>query len=310
MLEKQVQDREASEKDVEAVLLELGDPNQLADKYRGSQRYLIGPETFPMYLSILKIVGMAIGIAMLVVFLIQAILTPQQMLTHFVNSLLAFMMASLQGFAWVTISFGVLELTGAQKEKIKKERAREWHPSELPALPDGQNKISRADPIAGIIFIVLFLVLFTFSIDQFGIWIFRNGSPTLIIPFLDGNVFRGFLPFIWAVSALILSKEIIRLITRKWSLPLFALEAVGQILNFVLALFMFSSKAIWNPNYMQQMAQSGLITANSEGFRVVSAVWDGATGWLIYLICVIFAIEIITIAIRAFRMRNNQVALR
>ncbi|HOV26477.1 MAG TPA: hypothetical protein PK566_09005 [Pseudobacteroides sp.] len=38
------------EKKVEKVLLELGDPEKLADNYRGSKRYFIGPKFYEKYL--------------------------------------------------------------------------------------------------------------------------------------------------------------------------------------------------------------------------------------------------------------------
>ena len=38
------------ERKVEAVLRELGNPKELANRYRGKERYLIGPKLFEQYL--------------------------------------------------------------------------------------------------------------------------------------------------------------------------------------------------------------------------------------------------------------------
>src|SRR5690242_9783889 len=78
MLEDHTQGRPATEKDVEAVLLKLGSPDELANKYRGGKGYLIGPEIYSTYIMVLKIVLGAVGIAMFVVFLIQTVMTPAQ----------------------------------------------------------------------------------------------------------------------------------------------------------------------------------------------------------------------------------------
>jgi hypothetical protein len=112
------------------------------------------------------------------------------------------------------------------------------------------------------------------------------------------------LPFIWALTALTVSYEAIRLVTRKSTLALIAYDGLIKILNFTLALFMFSDRAIWNPNFMTEMVQSGLTTAGSEGYQTVSLMWNQFTGYFIYFIGVVFAIEMITTAVRAFRMRN------
>jgi hypothetical protein len=56
MLEERISTGQASKEDVESVLLELGHPNELAVKYRGNERYLIGPMLIDTYLTTLKIV--------------------------------------------------------------------------------------------------------------------------------------------------------------------------------------------------------------------------------------------------------------
>ncbi|EHQ59259.1 hypothetical protein PDENDC454_26268 [Paenibacillus dendritiformis C454] len=56
MLKEHIPAGQASKEDVESVLLELGHPNELAAKYRGYERYLIGPMLLDTYLTTLKIV--------------------------------------------------------------------------------------------------------------------------------------------------------------------------------------------------------------------------------------------------------------
>lgn len=68
MLEERIPAGQASKEDVESVLLELGHPNELAAKYRGYERYLIGPMLLDTYLTTLKIVLASIVIGLSVVF--------------------------------------------------------------------------------------------------------------------------------------------------------------------------------------------------------------------------------------------------
>ena len=44
-----------SEKEIEEVLNSLGHPRKLASDYRGNKRYIIGPEWFDDYITVLKI---------------------------------------------------------------------------------------------------------------------------------------------------------------------------------------------------------------------------------------------------------------
>lgn len=304
MLDDRRQGSEATRKDVEAVLLELGDPAALADKYRESKRYLIGPEIFPVYTSILKIVFFAVGIAMFVVFAIQSILNPQEILQYFVQMLVNSIMAFAQAFAWVTGVFAVLEFSGVPKASIQKETAKVWSPADLPEVPDENYQISRAEPIVSIIFIILFLTLVTFSIDLFGVWVTQNGGPTQVIPFFNEGVFRSFLPYIWGVTALSITQEIIKLITRKQTLRLLALEALIDILQFGLAFFLFAGPAIWNPTFMQQLAEAGMGSPGSEAYRIFNEIWVRTTGGLIYLIGAITVFELIGLAVKALKMKS------
>ncbi|MDF2536663.1 MAG: hypothetical protein K0R18_2825, partial [Bacillales bacterium] len=51
-----------SQHEIEGVLIELGEPSKLATEFRGKKRYLIGPEHFDQYISILKIVAIILAI--------------------------------------------------------------------------------------------------------------------------------------------------------------------------------------------------------------------------------------------------------
>lgn len=49
-------DTESDEKSAEKVLLELGDPIILAEKYSNNKKFIIGPQNYHNYLLVLKIV--------------------------------------------------------------------------------------------------------------------------------------------------------------------------------------------------------------------------------------------------------------
>jgi len=300
MLDDRLQGRAPSRKDVEEVLQELGNPRLLADQYRGYKRYLISPEMFPFYLTVMKIVLASIGLGMFVAFCVQSIMNPASVLDHFVNSLVTFLNGCLQGFAWVTIIFGLIEYAGVKKDVLNRSVA--WKPADLPELPDHQSQIKRSDPIASIIFTILFAVLISFSFDLLGIWRFQDGESASVVPFFNESVMQGFLPFIWIVLALTLLKDCIKLITRKWSVKLLSFDIIISLASLVLLLFMFSDTSIWNNSFMEQIEQIAHIPRNSEDYESLLAIWNASKSVTVYAAVIVMLFAIGSSAYKMFRL--------
>ncbi|MHA6530508.1 HAAS signaling domain-containing protein [Paenibacillus sp. BAC0078] len=314
MLEERLQDGSpGAAKDVEEVLLELGNPRQLADRYRGSSRYLIGPELFAPYVSVLKIVCIAIIIAITVEFAITSIIQPVHqpeltesgMLDRFVNYIADLFMGGLQGFTSVTIIFGLIEYTGLRKGKAGFNSKKDWHPSQLPPLPTEHSKIRRSEPVAGLIFTILFGVLFTtISIDWLGAWRFRDGGGMSIVPLFDGGIFRGYLPLIWVFLAASIIRDTLKIIVGKWTETLVIFNIVISILGFGLALLMFTNPEIWNPDFMAQMVQAGIVQDGSEAYGTLLNFWNSAAGGLIFIVGIVFVIDLIVAVSKLFKLRS------
>lgn len=313
MLEERLPDGSpATVKDVEAVLLELGDPQLLADRYRGSGRYLIGPELFAPYLSVLKIVCFAILIAITVEFAISSVIQPggqpefsrSGMLDQFVSYIVDLCMGVLQGFSSVTVIFGLIEYTGVRKSKIGGGSSKAWNPSELPPLPSAQNRIRRSEPIAGLIFTILFGVLLTLSIDWLGVWRFSDSGETTIVPVFDAAVFQGYLPFIWIFLATTIMRDALKIIVGRWTEPLVIINIVINFVQFGLAVLMLANPAVWNPDFMAQMAQAGISQAGDISFDTIQRTWDWARNGLVYLIGFIFIIELVVDANKLFKLKR------
>lgn len=297
MVEELAYDREVTEKDVEEVLLKLGNPSKLANSYRGYNRYLIGPELLPSYLTVLKIVVAAIAIAMTVLFVIDVIFTPDEMLKHVASNFASFIGGSVQGFVWVTIIFAIIEYSGWRKGTFGLEKEGGWKPLDLPHLPEHRIQIKRSDPIASIIVNILCAALFAFAIDLLGVWRLGDSQST-VIPVFNGDVMRGFVPFLFILIALNIFLDIAKLITQKWSFTLIAADIGLSILHIVLAMFIFLDPTVWNAEFMQQMTQAGL--------NLDEKFWVYAKDNFVYLIILVIVIDIITrplnVLIRNFKL--------
>lgn len=308
LIEDMVEERVLSGKDAESateeVLLELGNPNALAANYRGKQRFLISPELFYSYMVVMKIVLISIFVSMTAVFAIEFILNPMEIAVQFANYLLSLFMVIIQGFAWVTISFAIIEYAGVKFPKNGPGTKKEWKPSQLSPVPNPSTLIKPSEPITSIIFSILFLVLFTFSTHMFGIFVFQEGQLLNVVPFFNEEVFRRFIPIIWLLIALSILRDCLKIITKKWTKSLIGLHILFVIASFLLALIMFTNPMIWNSNFTNDLVEFSLLSEGSETFDLVATIWERATQGIIYVIALITLIDIIHTSLKAYRMKN------
>lgn len=248
MLADRTADAEATPKDVESVLLELGKPAELAAKYRGSKDYLIGPDYFALYIMVLKIVlaGVSGGltIALLVGFIAGERANIFGSIGNYFSSLIS---ALFQAFGWVTVIFAIMQKYNA---KIDEEN-KTWNPKELPEVPEKKARINKSEPIAGIVFTVLALLLLNTVPGIIGV--FWLGEAQAHIPVFDMTVFTRMLPLINVVFALSILKEVIRLVIEKYNLKLAAAVTVINAVSLMIVLYVFSSPAIWNAEFITQL---------------------------------------------------------
>ncbi|WP_404450627.1 hypothetical protein LG329_09735 [Virgibacillus necropolis] len=284
MLDERTQDKDATDKDVEEVLLELGNPKHLAQQYRGSKRYLIGPEFFDTYICVLKIVLCSIIISMGVIFAIEIILNPIAILDHFVGFIVSMVTTIPQAIGWVTIGFVLIDYFGGVKaEDLKIEKT--WKPSDLSPIPNPKRQIKRSEPIVSIVFYVLVIMLFAFSSNYFGIYVFKDDELSSVIPFLNEETFSSYLLFIILILGISILKESLKLITGEWTLKLVLYTVLIHAVSLIAVFFMITGPAFWNPDFMAELAQAGIVTEGSEGYNTVNEIWSTSTLWiLIFLI--------------------------
>lgn len=283
MLEDAGQGEQPTKQDVEVVLTELGNPRELATKYRGEQQYLISPELFPYYISVMKIVLASIAIGLTAVFCIETVFEPTGVGDHFGGMIGNIMSALVQGFAWVTIAFAIIEYTGAKKDVVKHKTG--WKVSDLPELPSYKLRIKRSDAIASIVFSILFVMLITFSLEYFGIWLTKDGNlseDVNLISFFNQDVFKDYLPYILVLFALSILNDCLQLITGKWTMKLLTYDIALHVLSFLLIVFMFSNSEIWNANFIDQVEAIGWYSEQNDDFSSgVVNIWNAAQQYTI-----------------------------
>jgi hypothetical protein len=295
MLEERSKGSDPTDKDIEDVLLGLGDPSLLADKYRGKNRYLIGPEYFDKYLMLLKIVLAASTFGLIVSLLISYAVTPPDSISSvFSNVISSIFFALFQGFTWVTVIFAFLEFNQVNLKRAKGSKS-EFKPSELSQIPSKDARIRRAGPIVGIIFSVILLDILNFSPQLFGIRL--NGTG--LIPVFNIDRLHSYLLIINISFACVILKQIIRIVYGRYCVPL----AIGTIgfsgIWLAITWVVLSDGNLWNTNFSTVLLQNKHVKLPA-GFDIMNPMASVAK-IIIVLSIFVFAVEAIVTIVKTIK---------
>lgn len=304
MLEERIPVGQASKEDIESVLLELGPPNELAAKYRGYERYLIGPTLIGAYLTTLKIVLASIVIGLTAVFAIDTFVSNSGKLDPATSYLASLVTGAAQGFAWVTVVFAWMEYRQRINTAGNGSRNKAWSPSDLPLIPDAKMQIHRIRPILSIFFTIVVMVICFYLTDLLGIWRYRDGVLTSV-PFLDNDVFRRYWPLLWIVAAFSITKQIVRIIVRYRSSKMLAFYIGMTMITTMLVCIMLTDKTLWNPHFIQDLTDSSLMSTEGNNFKNLESTWPRVKEWLVNAIVLIALLNIIRESLAWYRAKSS-----
>jgi hypothetical protein len=288
----------SNEEKAEKVLLELGDPNILAEKYGDNGRYLIGPQNFHNYVLVLKIVLVSMLFAVSVGYVVAHMFSAEEIniVNPFFDYLGSLFSGALQGFAWVTGIFAILEYKGVNidKKNLKKDT---WKISDLPEIPQNKALISRGESIFSIIFTTVFTMVFYFAPQYLGIYILKDSNYT-VIPFFNVEVLNGYKILIFGVFFVTLIKEILKIIAGRWTLKLSFSIAGLDIAGFLILLTIFLNAGIFNSSLPAEFMNSANLTFDA------AAVWNSFRKWFIVCFVVGYAVDIVTVMYKGIKYNN------
>lgn len=240
------------ERKVEAVLRELGNPKELANRYRGKERYLIGPKLFEQYLFVLKIVVLSVFVGISVATGISVMFSGDnagELVLTYVGSLFS---AVLQGAAWVTGIFALLEYKDVSLDSDGENE--QWDPRTLPEIPARKALIPRGESVFAIIATTVFLPLFFFFADKIGIY-YKVGNDIEFLPVFMDHSLAVLKVTILVVFVLNILSEVIKLVKGRWTLRVaLATTALDVISASWLVLFL-NRKDIWQGEFVSKFEQ-------------------------------------------------------
>lgn len=278
IIAERLQERgDPSEETEREVLRGLGSPRLLAEKQLREPPHLIGPELYGTYLLIVKIVMTVAVIGTLIGNTVDFIVNDVELLRYFAISFATAISAAIGAFGWVTLVFAIMERTA--KEKILTEIQEDWSLADLPEKEVPQKPFSRVGVIVGIIFTVLFIILVNQYSHLVGFYYTLDGSREMI-PMLNQEVFRGYLPYINGMLVLQLLFSASKLVFRKWTYPVAIANLILNVLSFVLLWFILQDAAILNPELVAKIAEA------TDGQRVLNTAFNSikAVFLLIFLL--------------------------
>ena len=286
---------------IRAVLEELGDPAEMAKQYSGKERYLIGPVLYDSYLLVLKIVLAATGIGLLIANSIKlATETYEHVLTAFWELFGSLYQGLLAAFAMVTLIFMLVEYLNIEEiEKEIIEEKKSWHVDDLPDVPSDKLRIKRGDPIASVIFSLIFLVILNVFPTLFGFYQ-QTDDGLSIIGFL-GEGFARNLVYINIVIVLGIVLEAVKIAYGRWNWLLVASCILQNIFSVIVSLRVIRDDQFINPDFIQAINE--FLDKNQVDVRVV---WQNSLVTALWILVLIgFVIEVISIAAKGYHLTRQ-----
>ena len=240
-----------------AVLENLGDPSLLADRFLDRKKCLIGPDFFPTYQLILKIVIPVTAAGLALALILKGVFEPSDNIwLELAEGLSSMFSAAVQAFAWVTVIFALVEhfsgVSPAKAELVAEGSPELWSTDDLPQIPDNKSVIKRSEPIVGIVFIVILMILLNFAPQFFGIYIADN-APGRFISVFEPENFPNFIPAVNILLCLGIVKEFIKLFEGRYTLrSSFAILFISGI-SLAMFLVIIKQEALWNSSFPEEL---------------------------------------------------------
>ena len=276
IIAERLQERgDPSEETEREVLRGLGSPRLLAEKQLKEPPHLIGPELYGTYMLIVKIVMTVAVIGTLIGNTVDFIVNGETILRYIAQSFAAAIGVAIGAFGWVTLVFAIMERTA--KQKILTEIQEDWSLADLPEKEVPQKPFNKVGVIIGIIFTVLFIILVNQYSQLLGFYYTLDGSIQEMIPVLNQEVFRSYLPYINAMLVLQLLFSASKLVFRKWTYPVATANLILNVLSFVLLWFILQDTAILNPELVTKIGEA------ADGQRVLNTAFNSIKAVFLFI---------------------------
>lgn len=231
-----------TEKDVRVVLTELGTPQELYAQYDAdAEKCLIGQPYYSTYKFVLKIVLLSGVAGVTIASGLLAILEPKDFFTAILEWLNGTWNALFGAFSCVTILFAWFQRKGIRV-------ADSYKLDELPPVPKFTDLIPKWEPITGIIFCIIFTVLFLFTPQVF--CVIHEGK---MVSLFDLDAIRDSRALILAFSLCGITGELVQLMEGQYNKKVLVTALVTDAVSAVLSIWWLKGFDVMNHAFLANM---------------------------------------------------------
>ena len=234
-----------TEKDIRIVLTELGTPQELSAQYEeDAKKCLIGHPYYSTYKFVLKIVLFAAAVGITIANLMLQLVEPQEWFSAITGWLEMLYNTLLATFAIVTLLFAFFYRKGVQITEP-------FNFDKLPPVPKRTKELSKRECIAGMVFIVIFVVVFLAVPQIMGFHIDRNG---LRIPMFSVSALREtwYIIILFAICGMI--RESVKLLEGRSNKPVLIVAAVTNAISAILSIWWLTGFKLIHPEFLANVA--------------------------------------------------------
>ena len=279
-----------TEEEISTVLHTLGQPAELANKYRGKDRYVVHPVLYEDYLNVLKIVG-------IVFITVQLITGSISLLTTFTYSTFWNAVGTITGtlfgnmFSGLFSAAGVITLVFWGLSHNETFHTTDWKLHDLPDLPEPTTeKITRLGVMVELVITTILSLVWVVVLME-GL-IIVDGS----IPFFNQPLVTPYV-YLYSVGILLNILTLLwKLRMGSWSFKVAIPDVVEKIYSSVIGILFINIPGLINP------AIYTLIADNTE-YSAATVQQGFATGiyWITIVIVVATMIDIVTTLVKGYK---------
>ncbi|MDF2557373.1 MAG: hypothetical protein K0R71_1201 [Bacillales bacterium] len=295
-------------KEVEDVLLELGEPSKLAFEYRGKKRYLIGPEYFDQYIHVLKLTCVILAAIGAIGTFIEAYVSHvnensfEYMFEVFWNIIGSGFNGALHAFAWVTGIFFIFERFDIGFDG--KYKRSEWSPLDLPEIPKKVSKpIHRSEIIGDLIGNTIWLgfLLFFLRKDSFIFTIDKSDVNSILAFFNFDHIYNTYFTVL-IISALFgIFISILKWMRGYWSYWLASLQTGQYLLSFLILRWMLFDQKIYNSVFFANKNREELHESVRELIKNFGEIQQG----IVAVAAIITVCQIVSVFYKAYKNQSK-----
>jgi len=262
--------REAAERD---VLVEMGDPTQLAARYADRPLALIGAELYPSYVRLLKLLLLTVLPIVTAVSVVISLWEDDSVGAAIGDGIGTILVVGGQMIAWLTVIFALVERSTYQDGSVSSvSTGAEWSPDDLPEGREPNEWSTSACATAVWNALLIGLIIWQRVAEPY-----RADGEGLQV--LHPDLWSGWIWPILAGLAGVAALELIRIAAGGWSFATATVYAVAEALVAIpLAVVLFRHE-FFNPEFL---------AAVNGGWQVPDAVYTIAA----LSVLVISAIEV------------------